>query len=280
MSSQLVRLPRSAICDPRLQRNDWRTLLALASHARASDQHAWPSSERLAVQTGLDRRTVRRCLLHLESLGYLELVGRMPNPHGGKGARIWQITDGAAIAPTADGAADAPTVSPSDGAPVGRPLAQPERGSVGATNAPVTKNRTNYEQVERDALAPWDGSPEQHRLSVLQSVRASLRSGVDPVAIVLASSALAFDCSRKAELHPSSKAWQISLRSALSQSQKEAQARADDQQLLQGAVERLRAIHGDAAPAVVDAVVEMYGLGALQSVELVPLAEIAAGKRP
>jgi len=77
--------------------------LALADHVNA-DAEAWPTIQRLAWMTNLDRRTVQRHLRRIEHDGYIETVGQRYDPQGFARAtvykwRMWITKVGAAPMP-------------------------------------------------------------------------------------------------------------------------------------------------------------------------------------
>lgn len=71
-----------------LNTNDLRVYAALLYHA-GPRHRAWPTAERLAEETGLSVRTVRRCLCHLREVGLIKPEGRI----GKNRATIYRIFD-------------------------------------------------------------------------------------------------------------------------------------------------------------------------------------------
>lgn len=61
--------------------NERLTLLAIADNASDDGTNAWPSIDTLARKTRLDKRTVRRIILRLESGGHLH-VDYQAGPRG------------------------------------------------------------------------------------------------------------------------------------------------------------------------------------------------------
>lgn len=69
------RVPQEAFADRRLQGNDLRVLLAIASHAKP-DGSCWPAQGTIAERLGMHRPNVNRSVGRLEGFGYLFRVGR------------------------------------------------------------------------------------------------------------------------------------------------------------------------------------------------------------
>ena len=69
------RVPQQAFADRRLQGNDLRVLLAIASHANA-EGGCWPAQGTIAERLEMHRPHVNRAVRRLEGFGYLVRAGR------------------------------------------------------------------------------------------------------------------------------------------------------------------------------------------------------------
>jgi DNA-binding MarR family transcriptional regulator len=75
MREQFARIPIRAAADRTLGAQDFRVLIAIASHAGRNGK-AWPSQARIAALAHIDRRNVPRAIARLEASGLLRRDAR------------------------------------------------------------------------------------------------------------------------------------------------------------------------------------------------------------
>ncbi|HVO04729.1 MAG TPA: helix-turn-helix domain-containing protein [Candidatus Cybelea sp.] len=89
MEIKFAMVPAAAITDSRLSSPCFRTLAALARHARR-DGHCFPEIASIAFQLGCPRSSIQGHIKQLESLGYLQ-VHRHMRPGGGRARSSFTI---------------------------------------------------------------------------------------------------------------------------------------------------------------------------------------------
>jgi len=65
-------------------------LWAIAFHARRDGTWSFPSQARIAVESGVSERHVRRCLIDLEEAGYIQRMGKRRSRRG-KPVIVWKV---------------------------------------------------------------------------------------------------------------------------------------------------------------------------------------------
>jgi hypothetical protein len=133
-------------------------LLVIASYA---DEHgiAWPSQERLARDTGLGVRTIRRSIVDLTAEGFLEVLARRPRSDGQRETNLMRLT-GSPEARMAHGSISQRPHSPKPEATVAsKPVSEPPPySSHGETRVSTGRG---YPRGQRRSAAPVASMPHE-----------------------------------------------------------------------------------------------------------------------
>src|SRR5690242_6345506 len=84
-----ARVPMRAASDRRLTERALRALMVICWHADKAG-HAWPSLQRIAKESGIDRRSLHRPIAQLEATGYLR-VARRRDPAGDPDTNLYMV---------------------------------------------------------------------------------------------------------------------------------------------------------------------------------------------